>query len=426
MLGTYQSAGQVTITGNALTCTGSTASAVILGSLANDPTWGYVKDSVLAGNTITMTGIGNVSQVIQCDGISSCLIANNTIIGTSTVWSGVAFLGADTNNRVIGNSFRGAVNGVLLQAGGAVNNTIAANTFDGQLVGVLLNSTATVPVGTEVRENRFLATVVTPVTDHGTGTIISNNGGLTTGSVMHLDGTETITGVKTFASLMTMGASCQVNRTGAGTGNNQYWYIGIQDAAASDGILFGWSSTTYTTGGSMGWLGNNTPFLYFPPGSTFQFGTGSASTGCVMELAGTGVTTTGTTNLAGGNFAVDPYGHALTAGTTPGIVFGTGAGSSHTGSITGNDMCGYITLNVGTSPAGTATVATITFANDYAAAPRAVFLTPLNANAIAAVTAQEIYASQTNISAGGWVLTNNSKTSLTAGYAYVWGYLVMG
>ncbi len=297
LCGTYQSAGQVSITGNTFTCTGSSSSAIILGN-SSDLTLGNVKDCVLAGNTIYATGTGNASHMIQCKGIDSCVIADNVVIGTSTVLSCLAFLGADTNNRVTGNSFRSAVNGVLLQAGGAVNNTIAANTFDGQQIGVLLSATATVPVGTEIRENRFLATVTTPVSNNGTGTIISNNGGLTTGSIMHLDGTETITGVKTFASWMTMSSS-QVNRTGVGTGNNQFWYIGIQDAAASDGVLFGWSSTNYTTGGTFQWLNNNTPFLYFPPGSTFQFGTGLASTGCVMELSSGGVNFTGPIGVNG-------------------------------------------------------------------------------------------------------------------------------
>ena len=82
--GTYQSAGQVTITGNILTCTGNTASAIILGDVSGDPTYGNVKDCVLTGNTIVVSGTGSTSHVIECDGIDSCVIADDVVIATAT------------------------------------------------------------------------------------------------------------------------------------------------------------------------------------------------------------------------------------------------------------------------------------------------------------------------------------------------------
>ena len=37
--------------------------------------------------------------------------------------------------------------------------------------------------------------------------------------------------------------------------------------------------------GAHRWVGNNTPFLYFPSSSTFKFGAGSSSTRCIMALS---------------------------------------------------------------------------------------------------------------------------------------------
>lgn len=131
-------------------------------------------------------------------------------------------------------------------------------------------------------------------------------------------------------------------------------------------------------------------------------------------------------NVAAGNFTIDSSGHIVTGGTTPGIVAGAGAGTNPTVAVTGNDVCGYLTITTGSSPSGNADVATITFANSFKTAPRAVFLTPINSTATLAVTANKIYASQTNITANGWVLSNNSSTGLTGTSTYVWGYLVLG
>ena len=142
-----------------------------------------------------------------------------------------------------------------------------------------------------------------------------------------------------------------------------------------------------------------------------------------MSNAG-GITATGAT--IGTNFSIDSHGRPLTAGTTPGIAAGAGAGSSPTLSIVGNDLCGYIDLTPGSGSTGSSTVATVTYAVARTAAPRAILIFPQNYGAYVALAANKVYCNLSSQTVNGWILTNDGATALTPGTHYIWGYQVLG
>lgn len=76
------------------------------------------------------------------------------------------------------------------------------------------------------------------------------------------------------ASRLTFGSLLNVLRIGTGAGNAEFWGLGIQIAASGDSIVLAESSSTYTTGGTLGWVGNSQPFLYVP-GTSFKIGFGT-------------------------------------------------------------------------------------------------------------------------------------------------------
>jgi hypothetical protein len=126
-------------------------------------------------------------------------------------------------------------------------------------------------------------------------------------------------------------------------------------------------------------------------------------------------------------FSLDNHGRpiALADGTTT-IAAGTGAGTSPSVvTITGNDVCGIINITTGTSPAaGAATMATITFANAYANAPKAVLLT--GGNALAAELAGKSMG-VTSITTTTFVFgSGTGAAAVAASTAYAWYYLVIG
>lgn len=70
----------------------------------------------------------------------------------------------------------------------------------------------------------------------------------------------------------------------------------------------------------------------------------------------------------------------LISTSTPTIVAGTGLGTSPSLSIAGIDQAGYITFTVGTLPATSATIATITFGSTWTTIPKSVILGPGSTN----------------------------------------------
>ena len=105
----------------------------------------------------------------------------------------------------------------------------------------------------------------------------------------------------------------------------------------------------------------------------------------------------------------------------PTIAAGTGAGTSPTVSITGDDIQGYITVTTGTTPSASATVATITYANNHGNAPISVPLTPANANAAALSGTGQVFV-DVSASSGASFVVNVGGTQLAARTNYRWFY----
>jgi hypothetical protein len=116
--------------------------------------------------------------------------------------------------------------------------------------------------------------------------------------------------------------------------------------------------------------------------------------------------------------------HLLSTATAiPTIAAGAAAGTSPTVSIGSNstDLAGTVSITTGTSP-GTGTLATITFNVAFAAAPRAILLTP--ANAAAAGVAADLYANASNVTTAHF--TVDAATALAASTAYQWFFAILG
>lgn len=89
------------------------------------------------------------------------------------------------------------------------------------------------------------------------------------------------------------GSSILIGRVGSGSGNGQSWGLGIHNSAASDTVYLGQSSSAYTTGGSIGWIGNSMAFLYYPSELRIGKGTGSTPAITLDSSLNVGIGTTG-------------------------------------------------------------------------------------------------------------------------------------
>lgn len=109
------------------------------------------------------------------------------------------------------------------------------------------------------------------------------------------------------------------------------------------------------------------------------------------------------------------------ASAAPTIAAGTGAGTTPTISIVGNDIAGRITITTGTTPVANATIATVTFAGGAFAAAPYIHLTPSNQLAAALSGANMVFPSSTTTTL---VLTSGT-TALTAATTYTFNYLII-
>lgn len=71
-------------------------------------------------------------------------------------------------------------------------------------------------------------------------------------------------------------AAGYVPRKGTGAANGDSWGISVQNAGGTDVWSWAWSSTTYTTGGGLAWLGNDMAYEYIPPGKVKRLGFGTS------------------------------------------------------------------------------------------------------------------------------------------------------
>jgi hypothetical protein len=120
--------------------------------------------------------------------------------------------------------------------------------------------------------------------------------------------------------------------------------------------------------------------------------------------------------------------HLVGNTNSPSISASTGAGTSPTISLTGNDIAGVITLTTGSSPAGSnALIATISFNQAYTVAP-AVVLSPGNRNACLLTGTNQVLVpenGQTNGVSTSAFRIESGSTALSASTPYVWRYHII-
>lgn len=122
------------------------------------------------------------------------------------------------------------------------------------------------------------------------------------------------------------------------------------------------------------------------------------------------------TLVSTGNITVN--GHIITNGTIPAVAAGTAACASPTVSVSGNDTSGIITIAARTGCAASGTLATLTFASAFGAAPHIV-LTPGGPNALTLGA----YINDSTVSTTGFAIGTN--TTPTDGATYKWNYIVL-
>ena len=145
-------------------------------------------------------------------------------------------------------------------------------------------------------------------------------------------------------------------------------------------------------------------------GNTLTFG---FATNALPGLMSAGTQTFGGAKTLQNTFTAK---HFFDSSAVPTIASGSGAGTSPTLSITGNDQCGFITIATGTSPTASTGIATITFNGGFTATNNSVpsiFAT----NASASTVASSIWLSSNTAS---WAISG----SLSASTIYLWGYQV--
>lgn len=239
-----------------------------------------------------------------------------------------------------------------------------------------------------------------------------------------------------FAQNMQTNAPATQNITGtlgglqAAVGNNGTGTVAIGSAVVAQ----------INASNAAGTISTGYAFRALPPALTGHITTNHGMQ--VNNMGGANVTTSygvkieaqsGSTNTwglysAGANssfVATDTGGHVVSGGTAPGIAAGTGAGTLPTVSISGTDLRGTITITTGTGPAASATVATITFNNAFAAVPGAVIITPAEPNAAALTGNAAVWEDVASRLAASFVLKVGSG-GLQATTTYKFSYWIIG
>lgn len=113
--------------------------------------------------------------------------------------------------------------------------------------------------------------------------------------------------------------------------------------------------------------------------------------------------------------------HLIGTTATPSISAGSGAGTSPTISIVGNDMAGEITVTAGTAPTNGQIIATITFGSTLSSAAR-VFLQPSDAALGSGIVFPTVITAGTTTA---FSFYTNTITGLTGGLQYKWAYFTV-
>lgn len=100
---------------------------------------------------------------------------------------------------------------------------------------------------------------------------------------------------------------------------------------------------------------------------------------------------------------------------------GIGTGGTATISSTANDVAGQITLNLGTSPTGGSTIATLFFNSKRGSKPKAVILSPANQGAAGAIA--KYFVDNTTLSNTAFTIKNVTGT-ITGSVTYIINYKI--
>lgn len=148
-----------------------------------------------------------------------------------------------------------------------------------------------------------------------------------------------------------------------------------------------------------------------------------------FTIAGTGTVLASTTAISGactmstaGVITCPAPAHTLCTGSAPAMAAGTGAGTTPTvpANTTGADSCGLISITTGTTPAGNATVLTVTFASTWGAKPFCR-LTPGSGLTAALSGIGQVFVNDQTTTTGAFIITSGA-TGLVGSTAYKWYY----
>lgn len=127
----------------------------------------------------------------------------------------------------------------------------------------------------------------------------------------------------------------------------------------------------------------------------------------------------GNSTILGLEYRYGGFWHRLTSQATPTYTVGAAAGTSATGSVTGNDLAGQITFTTGATGLSTGTVFTVTFAQQHD--PSIFTWIVFSArNAAAALEIQKLYLG----GSGNTAFTIAAAANLTASTTYTLSYMV--
>ncbi|MCE9642684.1 MAG: hypothetical protein K8Q97_00005, partial [Candidatus Andersenbacteria bacterium] len=260
------SSGTITLSGLATAGLVTNTSAGVLGTLAGTST------TVLHGNA---SGLPTYGAIALTTDVSGTLPVANGGTGQTTYTDGQLLIGNTTGNTLTKATLTGTSNQVVVTNG---NGTITLSTP--QDIATSSNvQFAKVSIGT--------SSASYPLTVQSTGA---------------------------------NAPAINIVRAGTGAGNGQWWGFGVDNQAANDSLFFGYSSSTFTTGGFASWIGNSQSFLYYP--GTMSIGSGigtipvlsfSAAATRNIGLSTSTFGTSATSNLALGGGSTSPVLGAATA-----------------------------------------------------------------------------------------------------------------
>jgi hypothetical protein len=226
----------------------------------------------------------------------------------------------------------------------------------------------------------------------------------TVNGVLYGNGTSTV-------QATTAGSAYQVLRIPSGGGSPAFGAIDLSQSSAVTGTLpvanGGTGITATLTQGSLVFIGGSGALSQdnanlFWDDSSNRLGLGTSSPSSTLDVDGE-----------------VRMKRLKSAGVDPSIDTGACAGTGGTSSISGTDMAGEITLNTGTSPAGSSTCVTVSFTSSYGTAPRVLF-SAANTNAGLLASIAPIY-----ITSATGTFSLNSTVGLLGSTTYKWNYFVV-